>query len=333
MRFSYKPYQRKFKTPLQTAHGTWRRREGLLIRIEDEEGQSAFGECAPLPDFGTETLEAASAKLDAFASRVPEADVLAELDAEFPCLRSAFDMALFYLKGEQLPRRHQALRATALLPAGFDAISAMDTFLAAGYRDFKYKVGKGEPVKENAVFLQLMRILPEDSTLRIDANGAFDCDVARHWLRFMEGRRVAWFEQPMPPSGLVDMRLMAQEFTTPIALDESVAQISRLEQLCEQGWRGLFVVKPALLGSLQKFLELRERYQPRIVYSTAFETSVGLQYLIDLAASDPQPQPYPLGLGGENHFKRDRLCLHEFGAQMGVWNFKTQDFEALWNSL
>jgi len=263
--------------------------------------------------------------------RLEDEASLDALEVDFPCLRGAFDMALMRLNNEVPKSLHNQLPATALLPEGFLAIDEMKRLMDAGYVDFKWKVGR-EPVKENAVFLQLLRILPKEGKLRVDANGAFDRDVTRHWLRFMEGRRVAWLEQPMKPDQVTEMRLLAQEFRTPIALDESVARVHSLEELCESRWRGYVVVKPAIMGSLKRFLSVREKYQPKLVYSTAFETSIGLQYLIDLAASDPQSVVPPLGLGGEGYFGKDAFCIHDFGAQIGVWRFNTKDFDPIWDA-
>lgn len=330
MRFEYRRYKRRFRQPLRTAHGVWTTREGLLLRVEDASGTIGFGECAPLESFGTESLDQAMELLNTFEGNVPQPEALDTLEKKYPCLRSAFDMAFADMEADTQPA--PPLPVTALLPDGFLAIEAIEKLLAVGYRHFKWKVGR-EPVKENAVLLQLLRILPKDADLRVDANAAFDRDITRHWLRYMEGRRIAWFEQPMAADKVTEMSLLSKEFLTPIALDESVARVEDLERICKNRWRGKLIVKPSIMGSRKRFLEIRKRYAPDLVYSTAFETSIGLQYLIDLAASDPQTPPQALGLGGENFFIEDPLCIHEFGAQMAVWGYGVQDFEPLWEHL
>ncbi len=335
MKFEFRTYRRRFKQPMVTAHGTWKYREGVIIRVEDADGRVGFGECAPLPHFGTETLDQAVQRLKDLNGHIPaDESVLDALEVEFPCLRSAFDMAFMSFESAGSFIQQSSLAVTVLLPNNFAAIESMASFYEMGYRHFKWKVGNGEPVIENAVFLQLMRLLPEDADLRIDANGAFDRDVARQWLRFMEGHRVAWFEQPMSAVSVTEMSLLAKEFLrTPIALDESVCRVKDLAIVCERPWRGYLVVKPTIMGSRKAFLNVREHYKPKLVYSTSFETSIGLQYLIQLAATDPHPNRSPLGLGGEHLFSRDGLCIHEFGAKMGVWSFSSEDFESVWSQL
>ena len=45
--------------PVRTALGEWMLREGFILRLEDDEGVAGFGEVAPIPWLGSETLEAA----------------------------------------------------------------------------------------------------------------------------------------------------------------------------------------------------------------------------------------------------------------------------------
>jgi hypothetical protein len=37
--FEFRPYQRKFVLPLQTNHGIWETREGIIIRLIDDSGK------------------------------------------------------------------------------------------------------------------------------------------------------------------------------------------------------------------------------------------------------------------------------------------------------
>ncbi|MEM1291603.1 MAG: o-succinylbenzoate synthase [Cyanobacteria bacterium P01_H01_bin.162] len=60
MQLEFRPYCRPFQLPLQTAHGLWPQRAGLILRLAAESGRVTFGEIAPIPWFGTETLAQAS---------------------------------------------------------------------------------------------------------------------------------------------------------------------------------------------------------------------------------------------------------------------------------
>ncbi len=59
LRFEFRPYRRPFRQPIKTSHGEWKVREGIILHLSDERGRSGFGEIAPIPWFGSETLEQA----------------------------------------------------------------------------------------------------------------------------------------------------------------------------------------------------------------------------------------------------------------------------------
>ena len=71
-RFSHKTYQLPLRAPLRTAHGPWAEREGIIVRLEDEAGRVGFGEIAPIPWFGTETMAEAEEICRKFGATVSD---------------------------------------------------------------------------------------------------------------------------------------------------------------------------------------------------------------------------------------------------------------------
>lgn len=90
VQFEFRPYARPFYRPLQTNHGEWTVREGILIRLMDKSGRVAWGEIAPIPWFGSETLAAALK----FCGQLP-ATLTRELIFPFPiiCLLASLDLS------------------------------------------------------------------------------------------------------------------------------------------------------------------------------------------------------------------------------------------------
>ena len=335
VRYQFRPYRRRFRSPLKTAHGLWNTRQGLLLKVEYEQDNqlvTTYGECAPIPEFGTETLEEAGDWLRRKKGECQCPDDLDEtFSSSYPALRSAFSMAL--RSENQMSRLHEKMPVTWLLPHGEQAVDSLSYALEKGYRHFKWKITTEEPVQTYTLFLQLIKQLPEDARLCLDANGSLDNMRAKQWLRYLDGAKVSWLEQPLPPAQEEDLWKYANHYQAPIALDESVTTVQQMRHFIEAGWPGAIVVKPSLMGSLESFLELREKYRPTLIYSTSFETSIGIQYLLQLAASDPCAELLPLGIGALAHLRDDGLCFHEFGAQVMLWGFQSNDFEPLWESL
>ena len=56
-RFQFRRYRLAFRGVVRTAHGPWGEREGVVVRIEDEQSRTGYGEAAPIPWFGTESVD------------------------------------------------------------------------------------------------------------------------------------------------------------------------------------------------------------------------------------------------------------------------------------
>ena len=181
----------------------------------------------------------------------------------------------------------------ALLPAGRAVLTALPSRLESGFRVFKWKVGVEDVADELSLLDDLCAALPSGARLRLDANGAWDRRRAERWLERCAERPVEHVEQPClpgPGAGETERRRnddlllgLANDFPTPIALDESLAGDADLARWLAMGWPGVFVLKPALLGAPSDSLaELRKR-KARVGFSSALETAVGARSALRLA--------------------------------------------------
>ena len=112
-RFQFRRYKLPFRLPVRTAHGVWVEREGVLVRLEDEAGRVTYGEAAPIPDFGTETVDEVEAACRELGQIVDDAR-LDTVAANLGCLRNALAAA----RHEATAALHKYLGVAALLPAG-----------------------------------------------------------------------------------------------------------------------------------------------------------------------------------------------------------------------
>jgi o-succinylbenzoate synthase len=286
------PYQIPFRQPLRTAHGTWDRREGAIVTLIPPTGKSLSGEIAPLPSFGSETLDHALTWVQSLQGTITHDQIFAIPD-HLPCCQFAFETAL-------LPQLNQASGAmlgcpesiAALLPAGPSALTHWLSAYQQGHRTFKWKIGCFP--NELELLDLLLAQLPPDTKLRLDANAALNLAQTLTWLdRLDRSPQIEYLEQPL--ADLKTLLTIAPQFSTPLALDESIASLQQLQDAYNLGWRGVFVIKPAIVGSPKKLIKFCAEYQPDTVFSSVFETTLGRNHGINLAHHCDSHRP--LGYG------------------------------------
>jgi len=326
--FEFRMYRRPFRQTIKTRHGLWKYREGIVLRLSDETGHVGFGEVAPLPWFGTET----QAQALTFCQRLPQmlsADNVFSILPTLPACQFGFEIALDnLLVGSSCATRSpepDAAHYSALLPSGQAALSAWSALWAVGHRTFKWKIGILPVSTELAWLSKLMDRLPLGAKLRLDANGGLDELAAHHWMDQCDrlGRRIEFIEQPLPPDRFDDLMKLAYRYKTAIALDESVTTLEQLKTHYFRGWRGIYIVKAAILGSPNRLRQFCQDYPIDVVVSSVFETDIGRQALIDIAADLQQILPHGpqrvLGMGTQQWLPNDGL--------------DDPDWEALWQRL
>ena len=331
VRFEYRPYRASFRQPLLTAHGAWAEREGIIVRLLDDTGRESLGEIAPLPAWGTETLAAALEYCAALPHRLDEHAVRTVPDS-LPCSQFALETAWEALQRPDHPSPVRTLPMAALLPAGPGAIIAAEHAAARGFTTMKWKVGVGAPAAELALLPRVIEQLPSGGRLRLDANGAWDLPTTRQWLECCAGRPVEFIEQPFPVGQEEPVLSLANEFPTRIALDESVSVHSNLLRWLEFGWPGIYVIKPSLAGSPRKLLHLLDGYEAEAVFSSAFETAVGLRAALQVVARAPD-NGRAVGFSTIGSFADERLNLPDPGSTLSTKWLARQAPGQLWQHL
>ena len=302
LRLQHRRYRLPFRGPVRTAHGVWTHREGLLLRVEDAAGRVGWGECAPLPGWTNETVDAAEAALRELGEWV-EAPALSRLPAGLACVRGALAAAREPL---ELPLEPKALGVAALLPAGGEAPARLTGLAEAGFRIFKWKVGVGDPADELGLLDELCGRLPPGGRLRLDANGAWERRVAERWLERCAERPVEFVEQPVAALPGASQRERARTddllrglggaFPTPLALDESLAGDGDVARWLAEGWPGFFVLKLSLHAAPEQTLAALSQAGANVVFSSALETRVGAAHALRRAWAWPGAR-HALGFG------------------------------------
>lgn len=293
-----------------------------MLRLESDDGQVGWGEVAPLPAFGTESIDEARVVLSEFSKSLD-----LRLLEGFSCVQ--FGVSSAFASQRKAFSGQRTLDVVAFLPQGAKALEVVSHGVNAGFRTFKWKVTPLN-LQTMSLFREIIKQLPEDGKLRLDANGLLTESEARAWLELCDGEPVEFFEQPL--SVLEPMQALAERYSTPLALDESASTLAQCKEAIACGWGGDFVIKPSTIGDWGDFLAWHATVPGRCVYSTAFETAVGASAGLRLAALDSSQRA--VGYGALCGMPQDGLGLPELGPRVCVSGSVDQErMEAVWNAL
>lgn len=325
LQVAYRFYRREFLQPLRTAHGEWPLREGFIVRVESDKAVG-YGEIAPIPGFGTETLAGAK---DFLGKWVVDPIIM---PSGLPCCTFALTTAIQQSKQAAGPGARD-YPVAGLLPSGSEALAAAKRKLAAGYTTLKWKVAVDSFETEKAIFEDLLSLLPEAVKLRLDANGGLDQAGLEKWLGLLDQHagQIDFLEQALPPGEEGLMAELAAASNISIALDESLNMPGRERWLTPDAWRGPLVIKPLLMGNVAPLLEQLRPLAQQLVFSSVFETGIGLFHALDLADGMPEIK-YALGFDTIAAFDDDLAGLVP-GPALRAKERSKIDLEAIWNQL
>ncbi len=296
MKFKFDLYQHPFKQPLRTNHGIWRVREGIIISLSDRIN-TARGEIAPLSWFGSETISQALE----FCQKLPEnisLEDIAHIQDSLPCCQFAFESALLDLNQSKSNIQENDLEYCYLLPAGETALSSWQEIYHQKHNTtFKWKIGVHSLDEEIEILQQLVKILPPQVKLRLDANGGLNITQAKRLLSITDSLdKIEFIEQPLSPDDFAQMLQLSQEYTTPLALDESVASFQQLQQAAQQGWQGVFIIKASIMGFPTRLIQYCQQHSLDVVFSSVFETNIGRNAVLRLAQQLNHPRAFGFGV-------------------------------------
>ena len=168
---------------------------------------------------------------------------------------------------------------------------------------------------------EVLEQLAKGQRLRLDANGGLAERDFKAWLQFLEGKAVDYLEQPLGPGLENRMLEIAEPYSTPVALDESVTGMASLSDW--KNWPGPLVVKPSLLGWVDQELP------SHIIGSTAFETAFGFEAGLRFLARH-QKLDTAIGYGTLDCFEDDGWSLHRPTNQFTSGEVTNSDLQTLW---
>lgn len=297
------PYRLPLRQPWRSSRGVFTHRIGWLVRLETVGGLIGHGDCAPLPEAGTETAESALAALENWLPKLPGAMPdeallnLGESHALPPAARCALETALLDLLAQQagVPLARWLNPAATLVVTANAAIGGLDEgvsgradkAVAEGFAVLKLKVGLAAPEVELLLLRRLAEELPPGTTLRLDANGAWGAEDVERFIGELAGLPVESLEEPLARPEIARLRQLQSRVPFPLALDESLPKFAAEILSVEPPVRRL-VLKPMVLGGLRPAYALAcnaDRAGLECVVTTTVDSAVGVLAAAHLAAA------------------------------------------------
>ncbi|KIA76133.1 hypothetical protein DB43_AS00030 [Parachlamydia acanthamoebae] len=256
-------------------------REGVLLHVVDQLGNSGWGEIAPLPKWSRETLKEALAELiqkkqDLLNHIWEKSTCLKEL-AKFdlcPSLTFGFESALFSILN---PLPSTFIPVSALFMGSVEEIMQQATLrYAEGFTSAKLKVS-------NLTFKEaesIIALLKNRFRLRIDVNRAWNTKESLDFFSQYSFDAFDYVEEPF--QNPQDLTL----FQLPLAVDESFPHDLSLEDLEKIPALKAVIYKPTIQGGLLGCLDLHEWTLKKgisLVLSSSFESDIGLAHVASLA--------------------------------------------------
>jgi o-succinylbenzoate synthase len=283
--------------------------------VLEQEGKKGIGECGILRGLSVDDRPDYEEKLQWTCDNIHLGqDQLWEALIEFPSIQFGVEMAFqslasetpFLLFPSDFTNGTKSILINGLVWMGEESFmkQQIEEKLAQGFRCIKLKIGAIDFDKE----LQLLRFIrkhftPGQVEIRVDANGAFDENIALYKLTQLSEFKLHSIEQPIRKNHTDRMAELCEITPFPIALDEELIGVFSLpekEQLLEKIKPQYIILKPSFVGGFrgtQEWISLAEKHKIGWWITSALESNIGLNAIAQWTFLQHNLMPQGLGTG------------------------------------
>jgi len=282
-------------------------RSGVIIKINDKNGNIGYGEISPLPGFHIETMETVIEQLLLLKKKLlgvslPSVkqvlngvfqNTLKEFNI-FPSVQCGLDFAILNLLANILKQplyklfhfQPNLLKPLNGLITKLDqyTITNIERYLMNGYNTIKIKVGRIDIDSEIKTILDVDKYFRGRVGLRLDANAKWEYEEAKYFFKSVKQiYSLEYIEEPLSDYSLINQ--LYDDCKIPIGLDENLQKyISRFHDLLYP--LKAFVLKPPIIGGLNitmDLITLATETNSTSVISDTFQSGIGLICLATLS--------------------------------------------------
>lgn len=301
-------YQIPFKSPLHFTGHTLTHRQGCVVALENDQGQTGYGEIAPLEGLHKESLESCIHQLRTlkpillpktfdYDPITPGDHMLNWLGGYnlYPSVQFGLDMAAVHLIRHNFkPRpddKNRMIAVNALVDADLNSIETKTSqLIEAGYKTIKMKVGRNSVEKDIACLKRLQQLGGTSLSIRLDANRKWSFEKALAFAKSIDIETIEYIEEPIHElSKLLEFHNATQ---MPIGLDETLAQFKNRPNELPLTRPKAFILKPSVIGKLSNTFTLKDfagQHGIQTVISSAFESGLSHSFYTWLASLNNAP--------------------------------------------
>ncbi len=314
MKATYFKYILDFKLPSGTSRGVLTQKETWFIVLENE-GKKGIGECGLLRGLSIDDRPDYEDKLKWVCENIHLGEQeLWEVLIEFPSIQFGVEMAFqslasenpFILFPSEFTKGQKTILINGLVWMGDEVFmkQQIQEKLSDGFRCIKLKIG----AVDFEVELELLRFIrqnfpPEMMEIRVDANGAFDSNIALYKLNQLSEFKLHSIEQPIQKNNTDTMSELCKSTPVPIALDEELIGVFLMEEkeaLLQKIQPQYIILKPSFVGGFRgtkEWITVAEKHNIGWWITSALESNIGLNAIAQWTFLQPNSMPQGLGTG------------------------------------
>jgi o-succinylbenzoate synthase len=318
----YKPFRIKLVKQFLSSNQTLSERKGFYLTVIDEFNNQSTGEVITLPGISGENLHESELEILKIMGQFKEKKLNLNFKtikneiqnlALFPSVQFGFEQALIGLMyknkfadfNKYFPVTKKVINVNAVigLDSKVEIINQAKNYLEKGFTTFKVKVGRKNFSDDLHIIESLRKEFGFNFNLRIDVNGSWKLEDAIQYIKELKKYQIEFIEDPC--SNLECLERIVKESPIPITVDQFIDSHSTLNRLINQNKFQFLVIKPIVLGSIFKLMDLIEAANQRkinLVISSGFESSLGRSMVVLI--SSLVNHSYAHGLATSSYFEK-----------------------------
>ncbi|WP_088043195.1 o-succinylbenzoate synthase [Bacillus sp. EAC] len=315
--------EQQLKTPFKTSYGQYEKRESVIVKLIDSDGEEGFGEVVAFsePWYTEETIQTALHVMQDFLipillnSQFSHPNEVANAFKQFkgnPMAKAGLEGAYWdlYCKQNSISlanalggtKEEIAVGVVVSINEPNVMLKQIDDFQKEGYERFKIKVSKENDYK----IVSTIRESFPNISLMIDANSDYSLEDMDQ-LKRLDAFNLLMIEQPFGERDFINHAILQKELSTPICLDESIYSLEDVKIAHSLKSCKVITIKPGRVGGLSESVEIHNycvAHNIPIWVGGMIETGISRTQNVALASLPGFTIPGDIS-ASSRHFERD----------------------------